>query len=126
MEWHDADIAPTPKSVKRMLARLDGRADVLRALCELKRGDARAQSERARGKLENASAVERTLDEVLAANEAFTVRDLEMNGEDVLALGVPRGPEVGRALQAALDAVIEGLVPNEREALRSFVRRKNF
>lgn len=126
VEWHDADIAPTPKSVKRMLARLDGRADVLRALCELKRGDARAQSERARGKLENASAVERTLDEVLAANEAFTVRDLEMNGEDVLALGVPRGPEVGRALQAALDAVIEGRLPNEREALRSFVRRKNF
>ena len=44
-----------------------------------------------------------------------------MNGRDLMELGVPEGPLMGRALAAALDAVVDGLEPNEREALRAFV-----
>ena len=39
-----------------------------------------------------------------------------------MALGVPPGPLVGAALEAALDAVVDERVPNEARALRAFVR----
>ena len=39
-----------------------------------------------------------------------------------MALGVKAGPEVGRILDAALGAVIDERVPNEREALLAFAR----
>lgn len=119
---HDVDVVPTPRAVKRLLRRLDGRPELVRAFCELRRGDARAQSERARWKVEQADDVERTLDALLAEGVAFCVRDLSIGGRDVMALGVPPGPLVGAALEAALDAVVDERVPNEARALRAFVR----
>lgn len=124
VELHDVDVAATPRAVKRALRRLDGREDLLRDLCELKRGDARAQSELAAGKERQADAVERVLDAVIAAGEAFSAKDLAVDGRDVLDAGVPAGPAVGRVLDAALDAVIDGTVPNERSALLAFVAER--
>ena len=46
-----------------------------------------------------------------------------MNGRDLLALGV-RGPAIGTALDHLLNEVVEGRLPNEREALLQAVREK--
>ena len=43
-----------------------------------------------------------------------------MDGRDVMAAGVRQGPAVGAVLAAALDAVIDERVPNERAALLAF------
>ena len=40
-----------------------------------------------------------------------------------MALGVAAGPEVGRLLDACLDAVIDERVPNEREELLAFAEK---
>ena len=48
------------------------------------------------------------------------MKHLAINGRDIIALGVPAGPEVGRLLDACLDAVIDERVPNEHEALLAF------
>lgn len=122
VEAHDVDVVPAPSAVKRMLRKLGGRPELLCALCELKRGDALAQSELSRWKVEQADAVERVLEAVLAEEAAFRVSDLSIGGRDVMALGVPAGPEVGAALEAALDAVVDERVPNEGSALCAFVR----
>lgn len=36
--------------------------------------------------------------------------------------GIPQGPAVGEALSAALEAVIEGALPNQREELLAFLQ----
>lgn len=66
---------------------------------------------------------ERLMEEQLSAQPVFGVKDLAIGGADLLALGVPQGPEVGRVLAALLDAVVEGETPNEREALLACVER---
>jgi len=119
---HDDVIQPTPRTVKRALARIDGRVDLFRALCDLKRADALSQAPRCAGRVELANQLDQVLDEILAADDAFTVKRLEIDGNDVMALGVPRGPKVGELLRAALDAVIDEDVPNERENLLAFLR----
>ena len=40
-----------------------------------------------------------------------------MNGADLMDAGIPAGPDVGATLQMLLTAVMEGKLPNEREAL---------
>ena len=56
------------------------------------------------------------LDALLASRPCFTLKDLAVNGRDAVAAGL-RGPAVGEALQALLEAVMDGRLPNEREPL---------
>ena len=40
-----------------------------------------------------------------------------MNGRDLMAAGVPAGPDIRKVLEALLDGVIREEYPNERQAL---------
>ena len=61
VKHHDDVIEPTPKAVKRALARLGGDVGLFRALCDLKRGDALAQAPRCAGRVELADELEEVL-----------------------------------------------------------------
>ena len=57
--------------------------------------------------------------ELLEAGEPYTLEMLAINGGDLIRAGVKPGPELGQLLNAALKAVIEDNIPNDREALLS-------
>ena len=58
------------------------------------------------------------LDALLAEQPCFTLKDLAVNGRDLMAAGL-KGKAVGEALQSLLEAVMDGRVPNEKKALLS-------
>jgi tRNA nucleotidyltransferase (CCA-adding enzyme) len=62
------------------------------------------------------------LEELLAAEPCYRRVDLALNGFDLMEIGFVPGKTLGRALDALLDAVLEGSLPNEREALLNFAR----
>jgi len=71
------------------------------------------------GVTENAldfSGVEALLKEIEAENACLTLKDLAVNGRDLMALGFS-GPAIGKALDQLLTLVLEETVPNEKEAL---------
>lgn len=116
VRFHDTPPEPTPKSVRRWVARL-GPEQTARLL-ETARADALAHAEWTVGKrLEALDAAEALLRRALAEDACFSLRDLAVKGDDLLALGVPEGKQVGRLLRALLDEVLDGETPNEREAL---------
>lgn len=119
---HDDVIEPTPRAVRRALARLDGRVELFRALLALKRADTLAHSAEGAAQASQIDQLEEVLEDVLASQTAFSLRDLAVNGRDVLALGAEPGPAVGRLLERALAAVIEGEVPNRRPELIEFLK----
>lgn len=45
------------------------------------------------------------------------VSQLAVNGRDLMAAGIPAGPGLRRTLEALLDAVVRGQLPNERQRL---------
>ncbi len=47
--------------------------------------------------------------------------DLAIDGKDLIVAGVSAGPIIGHLLQKALDAVIEGQVPNEKQSILKFL-----
>lgn len=61
--------------------------------------------------------------EVLSERPCFTLKDLAVNGRDLMAEGVAKGPLLGQTLSRLLDMVMDGKIPNEKEALIQFVIR---
>jgi len=47
----------------------------------------------------------------------LTIRDLQINGADLLAAGFAPGPEIGKRLQWLLEQVQDEVIPNEKAAL---------
>ena len=112
---HDARVEPTERALRRLLNRLG--AEQARRLLAVKRADAMAQSEKARGRIDELALSEALLERIIAEHQAFSLKDLAIDGNDLIACGVAPGPEIGRRLRFALDAVLDGRVENEREAL---------
>jgi hypothetical protein len=54
---------------------------------------------------------------IRSRGEPTTRAGLAVSGADLLAIGVPAGPELGRLLSRLLDAVLEDPALNTREAL---------
>ena len=50
-------------------------------------------------------------------DQCFSLKNLKVNGRDLLGLGVPRVPEIGRILEILLEQVIDGDIPNEKRAV---------
>jgi hypothetical protein len=62
------------------------------------------------------------IEAILEAKQALTLRDLALGGEDLAAIGVPRGPTMGRMLAELLETVLEDPALNTREALLRIAR----
>ena len=126
VELHDVPIDPPPgdasRAVKRLLRRL-GEEDFFRLL-DLKRGDAVAHAPKYRGRVGACDRIEALAREILEKEQCFSLRDLAVNGDDLLSLGCPRGPVLGRTLESLLEAVISGAVPNDREALLQLAKKE--
>jgi hypothetical protein len=60
----------------------------------------------------------RRIDEQLAAQVALDLRDLAVNGDDLIReCGAAPGPAIGRVLDALLEAVIADSALNDRRTL---------
>lgn len=57
------------------------------------------------------------VDEVMAKDAALTVKDLAIDGHDLMSLGLAPGPGFGRILRALLEQVLDQPERNERETL---------
>jgi tRNA nucleotidyltransferase (CCA-adding enzyme) len=105
-----------PHTAKRWLNRLGERR--LLMLLNIKRADISAHSKESMEVfLANIDAVEAAVDEAIAQEQCFQLRDLAINGRDVLELGVAQGPQIGALLNTALELVLDDKLPNERQAL---------
>ncbi len=119
VEWHDRDIPRTDKSIRRAL-RILGEAD-LRRLILVKRGDNFGQAPEYWDRQKELDKAEAILNRLLAEDACFSLKQLAVNGRDLLALGLS-GPAVGAALEDLLDKVTDGALPNERGALLGYLQ----
>ncbi len=114
---HDREAPATIRNARRWIARY-GR-DTVQLLLEVKRCDclAHVDTPKTRVRYDNLMEMTSLIQECLETEQCFSVRDLPVKGGDVMALGVPAGPQVGRILDQLLEDVLDGTCPPEREAL---------
>lgn len=126
VRYHDRPIEPTARGVRRALARAstslnvdaDGARRAFTLMLQLKRADTLSHAPRAVAKrLREIEAVEAVFAEELARGAAFCLADLAVKGGDLIAIGVQPGPQMGYILKRLLREVVEGITPNEADAL---------
>ena len=61
--------------------------------------------------------ISRIIQEILEEAACFSIRDLSINGSDLLKLGFAPGPKLGECLTQLLQLVQEDAIPNEKSAL---------
>ncbi len=118
---HDHRFPTTTAGMCRFIGKL-GEENVER-LFQVARADNAAQSPMSQREaiepLHNARVL---LDEVIEQHGAFTVKDLHISGRDLIALGIPPGPAIGRILETLLAGVQDGIIPNTPENLTAQAR----
>lgn len=119
VELHMTTTEPTRKSVRRRLSRLGYERFAL--LIDLQEAD---MGNKGAGEdptiYDNLRAVAAAIQ---AENACLTIRDLAVDGRDLIALGYA-GRQIGETLQTLLSAVLDERVENEREALLALAERK--
>lgn len=120
VERHDAQLPPRSQVIRRWLNRLGPEAFF--QLLEVKRADGMGQNpEKVRDRLAELDEIRAKAEQILAEKQCLTLKDLAVDGRDVIAAGIEPGPEVGKVLEGLLDQVLNGDTMNEREALISIV-----
>ena len=119
IKLHDLRPPAKPKNVRRLLAETG--EELFPKLLELKRADALAQSSfMRREKLRYVDDLRRVFEQEISSGSAYTVKMLAVNGSDLISAGFPKGKALGEALNALLDKVIEGDLPNDRQVLLDY------
>lgn len=119
---HDAPLPTGDGAILKCLNRYG--AVFLRRLCALKYADldAHAHTPEVASRRQDVTDFETRM-AVLAKTGCYTMRQLAVNGADLMEAGLPAGPAVGHTLHRLLGAVMEGRVPNERTALLEEMHR---
>lgn len=116
---HDLLFDLDEKFLKRWMNRLG--SDVLAEILEIKLADNIGTGNMSEELGDKFCEIRQMISDILASEDCFTLKDLAVNGRDVIAAGMPAGPQVGQILEMLLDKVIDGEVQNEREALLEIV-----
>lgn len=121
--YHDATFEVGKKYVKRWLNKIG--EEQFRRLLNVRRADIKAQADiNQETRLQKMDNIEYILEEVLQDDECFSLKDLAVNGKDLITIGYKPGKEIGEVLNNLLDLVISGEYKNEKEKLLEIAERR--
>ncbi len=121
VEHHDVQIPNRERSIRRWMGRLG--PETFFQLLEVKRADGMGQAhELVKSRLSELEEMKAEAEEIIAQGQCFSLKNLAVNGRDVIAAGVAPGPEVGWVLNRLLKWVVNGEFPNDRDTLLQLLR----
>ena len=123
IENHDAQFVATPAAIKRMLNKLGEKQ--LYKLIALRMHDIIGQ--KAKADIERGNNVLRykeIVTDVIAEESCFKLKDLDIDGDDLIRIGIPKGPTIGHVLEYLLNVVIDGEIENNNTKLIELVKKE--
>lgn len=114
--YHDSSFIAKPSAVKRWLNKV-GEIQ-LKRLIDLRRADIRGQKiPYDKEKMRKIDDFADVLNQVLEEQQCFSLKDLAINGDDLIALGFVPGKKLGEVLTGLLNSVTDDALPNDKETL---------
>lgn len=111
IKFHDLPVSTEEKLIMHRLNQLG--QNKLRLLLKIKAADTEAQNPIYKGRLDDLNKIGAVIDNIIAQKLCFSLKDLKVNGTDLVSLGIPKGPKIGRMLSTLLNAVIDGTCTNQ-------------
>ncbi len=115
---HMTPLVPDKKLLRRRMSRLG--TDTVLQLLQLQRADFGSKGASETDPYVQVGALIR---QIQAENACLSLQDLAIDGHDLMALGYS-GPAIGQKLHAALERVLEEVLPNEKNALLQAIKEK--
>ena len=119
IKWHDTPIEENEHIIKRKL-RSAGK-ELLFDLYELQKADTLGLADEYHDRLPHFERLKDMTIEILNQQQCFSLKDLEINGNDASSVGL-KGKQIGNALNYALEAVIDGVIENKKDILISYIK----
>lgn len=120
--WSDAAVR---RFVRRVGAENIGDLFDLRLadICGMRSEDSSDAESRTSGENESLSELKGRIEKVLSQNSALSLKDLAIGGNDLLAIGINPGKQIGIALKELLEFVTDSPEMNTREKLLEEAKR---
>ena len=123
VKWHDVRTQPTPKAVRKAMNKLG--EELYPLLLQVQYADTMAQSTYQREeKLERIHKVKVIYEQIIEEKQCFSIRNLAVNGKDLIAIGVTQGKQIGEILNILLEDVLEEPSHNTKEYLLELAKNK--
>lgn len=117
IEYHDVRFTDNKKQIKHVLNSI-GEIN-FKKLIKVQYADVAAQSRYKReSKIYNLELCQKAFEEIVESRDCYRLKDLNINGSDLIHLGVTDGKTIGHILQLLLDSVIDEEIPNESVILK--------
>ena len=122
--YHDATFEVGKKYVKRWLNKLGEKQ--FRRLLDVRRADIKGQkvvcTTDKKDKIEKLDIIEKLIDEVIQENQCFTLKDLAVNGNDLIKIGYNPNKQLGETLNILLNGVINDEFENKKDSLLNIAK----
>lgn len=116
IKYHMFDPFLTTKGARKFLNRVGDNADDLLTLREADQ-TGKGQTDEQVATRTSADSMRNLVEQVRGAGEPTSQSGLSLNGNDLIAMGVPAGPQIGELLRKLTNDVIENPQLNDRSAL---------
>lgn len=123
IKYHDLDLQPTEKYVKKLCYKL-GDLQMVKKLILVQRADNYGQAPLHNERVDKFNQIDEIIKKLEQEKLSFSLKDLAVNGTDLLSLGF-QGKEIGSALNLLLEAVINEEINNTKEDLITYLKDKN-
>lgn len=116
VRYHDERPKLTLPSIRRFVA--DVEVSNMDNLMRLKYADLYAHAKyQWDDKLYQVETLDEMYHKILEDNDPIVIKDLAVDGEDLMKEGIPAGPKIGEALRKLLDIVLDDPSMNDKEKL---------
>ncbi|MCI6675929.1 MAG: CCA tRNA nucleotidyltransferase [Clostridiales bacterium] len=114
--YHAYHLRREKKIIRRCMNRIG--VDLFEDLLEVMRADTMAKSSYQRQeRLDDIIAIRNLYKEIIKDNECITLKQLAVNGQDLIRAGIRPGKQMGELLHAMLDYVLEYPEQNQKDIL---------
>lgn len=114
--YHDERPPAMPRNVRRLAGRIG--PERMEDLFQLKEADIAGQSDyHKEEKLNKLAEYRRVFAIICEEDDCMSIKDLAIGGNDLIGLGIPKGPEIGEILKRLLSVVIDDPACNTKEEL---------
>lgn len=121
IRWHDYRFVLTPAGMRRAVSKVG--KEYMELLFEVNRADTSAKNPKyMKEKYENLEEAKKLYQEILRKEECVSLKDLNINGNDLIAAGLKPGKELGAILNHLLEMVLEKPELNVKEELLTLAK----
>lgn len=122
VEHHGRPIEPSCKSVRKAVRAVGD--DIFMDLIKVQEADKKGQNpEKLDPFLKKLDEIKRLYTDIKQKQQCLSVKDLAVNGRDLISVGFEEGRQIGELLDRLLNAVIENPELNNRDALIEIARK---